>query len=58
MLVGCMWHRPVRSEEAVLDMLVRERDAGEEAPLGGVYVPVVGVMAPAMTDDDHSASDG
>ena len=36
MLVGCMWHWPVRFEEAEFDMLVRERDAGEEAPLGGV----------------------
>ena len=41
-----------------MDMLVRERDASEEAPLGGVRVPVVGVIAPAMTDDDHLASDG
>ena len=58
MLVGCMWHRPVRSEEAELNTLVRERNAIEEAPLGGVRVPVVGVMTPAMTNDYHLASDG
>ena len=58
MSVGCMWHWPVRSEEAELDMLIRERDAGEESPLGRVRVPVVGVMAPAITDDYHLASDG
>ena len=37
-------------------MLVRECDACEEAPLSGVCVPVIGVMAPAMTDDYHLAS--
>ena len=39
-------------------MLVRECDACEEAPLSGVCVPVVGMMAPAMTDDYHLSSDG
>ena len=58
MLVGCMWYRPVRSEEAELDMLVRECDASEEAPLGGVRVPVVGVMAPAVANDYYLASNG
>jgi hypothetical protein len=41
-----------------LDAFVGERDASEEAPLGGVRIPVVGVMAPAITDDYHLASDG
>ena len=58
MLVGCVWHRPVRPEETELDMLVGERDASEKAPLGGVRIPVIGVVAPAMADDDHLASDG
>jgi hypothetical protein len=57
-LVGCMWHRPVRSEEAELDMFVGERNASEKAPMGGVRVAVIGVVAPAMADDDHLASDG
>jgi len=57
-LVGCMGHRPVRPEEAELDMLVRERNASEKAPMGGVRIPVVGVVAPAMADDDHLTSDG
>ena len=39
-------------------MFVGERDAREEAPLGGAHVPVVGVMAPAITDDHHLSSDG
>ena len=37
-------------------MLVQECDACEEAPLGGVCVPVVGMMAPAVADDYHLAS--
>ena len=36
-------------------MLVRECDACEEAPLGGVCVPVVGMMAPAV---HHSTQKG
>jgi hypothetical protein len=39
-------------------MFVEERNAIEEAPLGGVRVPVVSVMASATTDDYHLASDG
>ena len=39
-------------------MLVRERDASEEAPLGGVRIPVIGMVAPAMADDHHLPSDG
>ena len=39
-------------------MLVRERDASEEAPLGGVHEPVIGMVAPAMADDHHLPSDG
>ena len=39
-------------------MLVRERDASEEAPLGGVHKPVIGMVAPAMADDHHLPSDG
>ena len=35
-----------------MGMLVRERDASEEASLSGVHVPVVGMVAPAMADDD------
>ena len=38
-------------------MLVGERNASEEAPLDGVRVPVVGVMASAITDDYHLVSD-
>ena len=57
-LVGCRWYRPVRPEETVLDMLVCERNASEKAPLSGVRIPVIGVVAPAMADDDHLASDG
>ena len=51
MLVGCMGHRPVWSKEAELDVLVRERDASEEAPLSGVHKTVIGMVAPAMADD-------
>ena len=58
MLVDCMWHRPVRPEEAELDLLVGERNASEKAPLSGVRIPVIGMVAPAMVDDDHLASDG
>ena len=32
-------------------MLVRERDASEEAPLSGVHKPVISMMAPAVADD-------
>ena len=39
-------------------MLVGERDASEKAPLSGVRIPVIGVVAPAMADDDHLASNG
>ena len=39
-------------------MFVRERNTNEETPLGGVRVPVIDVMAPAMTDDHHLPSDG
>ena len=39
-------------------MLVGERDASEKAPMSGVRIPVIGVVAPAMADDDHLASNG
>ena len=58
MLVGCMRYQPVRPEEADWDMFVGERNASEETPLGGVSIPVVGMVASATTDNDHSASDG
>ena len=37
-------------------MAVRKGDAREESSLGGVHVPVVGMVAPAVADDDHLAS--
>ena len=37
-------------------MAVGKGDAREESSFGGVHVPVVGMMAPAVTDDDHLAS--
>ena len=39
-------------------MLVRERDASEEAPLSRVHKPVVGMVASAMADYHHLSSDG
>ena len=58
MWVGCVWYRPVRPKETELDMLVGERDTSEKAPLSGVRIPVIGVVAPAVADDDHLASNG
>ena len=37
-------------------MAVRKGDAREESSLSGVRVPVVGMMAPSVADDDHLAS--
>ena len=33
-------------------------DCCEVVIVGGVRIPVIGVVAPAMADDDHLASDG
>ena len=38
-------------------MAVGKGDACEESSFGGVHVPVVGMMAPSVADDDHLASD-
>ena len=37
-------------------MAVGKGDAREESSFGGVHVPVVGMMAPSVADDDHLAS--
>ena len=37
-------------------MAVRKGDAREESSLSGVHVPVVGMVAPSVADDDHLAS--
>ena len=56
MLIGCMRYWPVRAEKTELDMTVGKGDAREESSLSGVRVPVVGMMAPPVADDDHLAS--
>ena len=38
-------------------MLVGEGDSREESALGGVLVPVIGVVAPSVADQDHLAPD-
>ena len=47
---------PVRAEQADLGVLVGEGDSREESALGEVLVPVVGVVAPSVTYQDHLAS--
>jgi len=37
-------------------MTVGKGDAREESSLSGVRVPVVGMVAPSVADDDHLAS--
>ena len=56
MLIGCMGYWSVRAEKTQLDMAVGKGDAREESSLSGVHVPVVGVVAPAVADDDELAS--
>ena len=56
MLIGCMRYRPVRDEKTELDMTVGKGYAREESSLSGVRVPVVGMMAPPVADDDYLAS--
>ena len=56
MLIGCMRYWPVRAEKTELDVAVGKGDAREESSLSGVRVPVVGMVAPSVTDDDHLAS--
>jgi hypothetical protein len=55
-LIGCMRYWPVRAEKTELGMTVGEDDTREESSLSGVRVPVVGMMAPSVADDDHLAS--
>ena len=56
MLIGCMRYWPVRAEKTDLNVTVGKGDAREESSLSGVRVPVVGMMAPSVADDDHLAS--
>ena len=37
-------------------MFVRQGDTSEESALCGVLIPVVGVMAPPVADEDHLPS--
>ena len=37
-------------------MFVRQGDASEESALRGVLIPVVGVVAPSVADEDHLSS--
>ena len=53
-----MRNQPVRAEEAKLDMFVGERNATEESSLGEVHIQMVGMVAPAATNDYHLASYG
>ena len=38
-------------------MFVRQGDTSEETALRGVLIPVVGVVAPSVADENHLASD-
>ena len=55
MLIGCMRYWPVRAEKTELRVTVGKGDVREEFSLSGVRVPVVGMMAPSVADDDHLA---
>ena len=46
----------MRAEKTELDMTVGKGDAREESSLNGVRVPVAGMIAPPVADDDHLAS--
>ena len=37
-------------------MFVGQGDTSEESALRGVLIPVVGMMAPPVTDEDHLSS--
>ena len=56
MLIGCMRYWPVHAENTELVMTVGKGDARKESSLSGVHVPVVGMVAPSVADDDHLAS--
>ena len=50
--MGCMRYWSVRAEKTEFDMTVGKGDARKESSLSGVRIPVVGMMAPSVADDD------
>ena len=52
MLAVVVGDGPIGTEETDSRVGALESDASDQSKLGGVRVPVVGFMAPAMTDDD------
>ena len=58
MLIFGVWHGPVGAEQAEFGVAVGYGDFGEKASSCGVSVPVVGMVAPALADDDELFTDG
>ena len=52
MLAVVVGDGPIGTEETDSCVGALESDTGDQSELGGVRVPVVGFIAPAMTDDD------
>jgi hypothetical protein len=44
---------PIRAELAYLEAFVGQGDSHEEPTLSRVLVPVIGVVAPSVADQDH-----
>jgi hypothetical protein len=55
-LVVCVRDRPVCAEKTEFGVGVGDGNAREESTAGRVGVPVIGVVAPAVADDDELAS--
>jgi hypothetical protein len=55
-LFACMRYGPVRAKKTELDMTVGKGDAREESLLSEVHVPVIGIIAPSVADDDSLPS--
>ena len=51
-----MWNWLVRAEQSDLGVFVGEGDSSEKSTMRGVLVPVIGVVAPAVADQDHLAT--
>ena len=58
MLIFSVWHGPVGAEQSEFGVSVGQGDSCEKASSCGVSVPVVGLGAPALADDDELSTNG